>query len=72
MSHSYTSLAYRIVFATKHRQPIITKKIRKQLFEYMGNLVHRIGGDTSSRTVLWIMHTSFIFDVLVDEVHLFE
>jgi putative transposase len=44
MSHSYTSLAYHIVFATKHRQPMITKKIRKQLFKYMGNIIQRIGG----------------------------
>ena len=44
MSHSYTSLAYHLVFATKHRQPFITQRIRKRLFEYMGSVIQRIGG----------------------------
>jgi putative transposase len=44
MSHSYTSLAYHIVFATKYRSPYLTPKLRKHLFPYMADAIRRLGG----------------------------
>jgi len=51
MSHSYRSLLFHIVFATKERQPLIGSDIRHRLHEYISAVVEdrfghpiRIGG----------------------------
>jgi putative transposase len=44
MSHSFTSLAYHFVFATKHRQPLLVPEIRLKLFRHMGGVINELGG----------------------------
>ena len=44
MAHTYTSLLYHIVFATKQRQPTIEESWRAQLHQYLGGTVRGLGG----------------------------
>jgi putative transposase len=44
MSSTLTNLLYHIVFSTKHREPIITAPIRKELYKYMGGIIRGEGG----------------------------
>src|SRR6266446_2117917 len=41
---SYTSLLYRIVYATKERVPLITNSLRPRLHEYLGGTVRGLDG----------------------------
>ena len=44
MASTLTNLLYHIVFSTKHREPIITKPIRADLYAYIGGIVSGEGG----------------------------
>jgi putative transposase len=44
MASTLTNLLYHIVFSTKHRQSIITKAIRDDLYAYIGGIVRGEGG----------------------------
>ncbi len=41
---TYLSLHYHLVFSTKHREPQIAKAWRDRLHEYLGGMVHGLGG----------------------------
>jgi REP element-mobilizing transposase RayT len=43
MGHSFNNLLYHLIFATKQRQPWLTKELRPALFEEMGGILK--GGD---------------------------
>lgn len=44
MSQSFIKLSYHIVFATKHRAPVLTKEIRPRLHEYCGGITRNLQG----------------------------
>ena len=44
MSSTYLSLHYHLVFATKHRQPLISVVWRSRLHEYLGGTITGLGG----------------------------
>ena len=44
MPSTYTSLHYHLVFATKHREPMITSAWRARLHQYMGGVVRENRG----------------------------
>ena len=44
MSSTYLSLHYHLVFATKHREPIIDQAWRFRLHEYLGGTIGGLGG----------------------------
>ena len=44
MASTYLSLHYHIVFGTKNRAPVIDAKWRLRLYDYLGGIVHRLGG----------------------------
>lgn len=44
MPHSHTSLKYHIVFSTMHRLPWITADLEPALYEYVGGILRRKGG----------------------------
>ncbi len=44
MASTYLSLHYHIVFGTKNRAPVIDAKWRPRLHDYLGGIVHRLGG----------------------------
>ena len=44
MGQSYTNLIYHIVFSTKDRQPLIVGERRERLYEYLGGIIHNLGG----------------------------
>jgi len=44
MSSTYLGLHFHIVFATKHRQPLIDVEWRSRLHEYLGGTVNGLGG----------------------------
>lgn len=44
MSSTHISLHYHVVFATKNRQPLISKNWRPSLHEYLGGTVRGLGG----------------------------
>ena len=39
MSHSFTQLTYHIVFATKHRRPLIDQSIETQLYDALKGII---------------------------------
>ncbi len=39
MSQSYCNLLYRMVFSTKHREPLITEEIRERIYAYLGGAI---------------------------------
>jgi REP element-mobilizing transposase RayT len=44
MAGTFTNLLYHVVFSTKHREPLITSPIRRDLYAYMGGIVRGEGG----------------------------
>jgi putative transposase len=44
MASTYLSLHYHIVFGTKDRMPLIDASWRPRLHEYMGGVIHGLGG----------------------------
>jgi putative transposase len=44
MSHSYTSLAYHFVFATKYRHPFLSPDFRPHILAYLADTAERLGG----------------------------
>lgn len=44
MASTYLSLHYHIVFGTKDRMPLIDASWRPRLHEYLGGIVHGLGG----------------------------
>lgn len=44
MPSTHTSLHYHLIFATKNREPFITKEWREKLHEYLGGTVRGLGG----------------------------
>lgn len=44
MPSTHTSLLYHLVFATKHREPLIAAEWRSRLHEYLGGGVRGLGG----------------------------
>jgi REP element-mobilizing transposase RayT len=45
MAHTYTNLIYHIIFSTARREPLITPRIRDDLFNYIGGVVTGHDGD---------------------------
>ncbi|MGM0587192.1 MAG: IS200/IS605 family transposase [Bacteroidota bacterium] len=41
MGSTFHKLCYHIVFSTKHRQPLLTEEIQKELYLYIGGIVKR-------------------------------
>ena len=44
MSHTASNLIVHLVFSTKARQPLITSKIRNDVFAYLGGIVREMEG----------------------------
>ena len=44
MSHSYHRLVYHLVFSTKHRETWLAADIRQRIHDYLGGIVHNLGG----------------------------
>jgi putative transposase len=44
MASTLTNLIYHIVFSTKMREPMITEKIRDELYWYIGGIIKEEGG----------------------------
>jgi REP-associated tyrosine transposase len=44
MSQSFTNLLYHIIFSTKDRRPLITIDHQPRLYEYVGGVIHGVGG----------------------------
>jgi REP element-mobilizing transposase RayT len=44
LGDTYTKLRYHVVFATKHRSPLITPDIRDPLYRHLGGILIREGG----------------------------
>jgi putative transposase len=44
VSHSYTTLLYHVVFATKYREPWLDETLRLQVYERMGAILKDEGG----------------------------
>src|SRR3954465_157807 len=44
MPQSYTCLHYHTVFSTKHRDPLISVRIRERLWEYLAQIVRGAKG----------------------------
>ena len=44
MPSTHTNLLYHLIFATKHREPLIDTGWREQLHEYLGGTVRGLGG----------------------------
>ena len=44
MPSTHTSLHYHLVFATKHREPVISKEWRDELHSYLGGIVKGLDG----------------------------
>jgi putative transposase len=44
MPSAYLSLHYHLVFSTKHRAPTITLEMAPRLYEYLGGIVRKEGG----------------------------
>jgi REP element-mobilizing transposase RayT len=44
MSDTFSSLSYHLVFSTKERLPLLTRRIRSDVFFYIGGIVRGIGG----------------------------
>ncbi|HEY1169881.1 MAG TPA: IS200/IS605 family transposase [Verrucomicrobiae bacterium] len=44
MPSTHTSFHYHLIFATKNREPFITKEWRDKLHEYLGGTVRGLGG----------------------------
>lgn len=44
MSSTLSNLTYHIVFSTKYREPMITPKLREDLYPYIGGIVRNKGG----------------------------
>jgi REP element-mobilizing transposase RayT len=44
MGSTLTNLIFHEIFITKHRAPIIGKKLRDELFRYMASIVNGEGG----------------------------
>lgn len=48
MASTYLSLHYHIVFGTKDRMPLIDASWRPRLHEYLGGVIHGLGGTPES------------------------
>jgi len=44
MPDTYTQLRYHLVFSTKYRMPLIDRKVRDVLYDYMGGILRQNGG----------------------------
>lgn len=44
MGSTYSKSILRFVFSTKHREPLITRELEPQLFDYIGGIVRSEGG----------------------------
>jgi putative transposase len=44
MASTFTKLLYHVVFSTKHREPLIRKPLRDDLYAYMGEIIRGEGG----------------------------
>jgi putative transposase len=44
MAGSYSALFYHLVFSTKDRHPFLTPDLAPRLHEYLGGIVHELGG----------------------------
>ena len=44
MPSTHTNLLYHVVFSTKCRIPLITKKLQDELYRYIGGIIHAEGG----------------------------
>jgi putative transposase len=45
MSGTYTKLLYHLVFSTKNRTPMISERVRDDLYSYIGGIIRGEGGD---------------------------
>jgi REP element-mobilizing transposase RayT len=44
MAGTFTNLLFHIVFSTRDREPMITGKVRPELFNYIGGIIRNEGG----------------------------
>ena len=44
MSNTFSNLSVHVVFSTKDRIPLMTRKVRKLVFPYIGGIVKGLGG----------------------------
>ena len=44
MSNTFSNLSVHVVFSTKNRIPLITRRLRKRVFPYIGGVVRGLGG----------------------------
>ena len=44
MAHSFANLLYHIVFATRHREPLLDEPVRPELFAFLAGAVRDLGG----------------------------
>ena len=75
MPQSFASLHHHIVFATKHRNPSITPKLRPRLYDYIGGILRakscalvEIGGTANHLHLLVSMSREMTVSALLREV----
>ena len=44
MSDTFSNLSVHVVFSTKNRIPLLTKRVRKRVFPYIGGVIKGLGG----------------------------
>ena len=44
MSDTFSNLSIHVVFSTKDRMPLMTRKVRKRVFPYIGGIIKGLGG----------------------------
>ena len=44
MSDTFSNLSVHVVFSTKDRSPLMTRRVRKRIFHYIGGVIKGLGG----------------------------
>lgn len=72
---TYTQIIYQIVFSTKHREPVIKKKNRDELFKYIWGIIknkkchlYRINGVEDHLHIVTHLHPSVSLASLVKDI----
>lgn len=72
---TYTQIIYQIVFSTKHREPVMTKKNRDELFKYIWGILknknchlYRINGVEDHLHIVTHLHPSVSLASLVKDI----
>ncbi|MBO6586537.1 MAG: IS200/IS605 family transposase [Gracilimonas sp.] len=74
---TYTQLLYQIVFSTKNRQPVLTKKNRKELYKYIWGILknkqchlYQINGVENHLHIITHIHPTVAISTLVKDIKL--